>query len=275
MTVEVSASFLTDLNENFPRSGDLIKEGDDHMRLIKRVLKLTMPGFNRALTITAEEMNYLDKAITFGDGDIHLNVGITSEANLSHNWNNAKMTNIADPVDAQDAVNIRYLTTGGGAARAVYPVGSIFLTTVATNPSTVFGFGTWEQFSQGRVLLGVGGTTDYRNDARTFSAGQTGGTFAHQLSTPELAAHDHGHNLTGTTQPAGNHTHTVSAVNYGGGNHIGHGSDVIGGTNLTTSAAGDHTHTVTVSGAIAANGGNQPHNNMQPYTAVYMWRRTA
>lgn len=117
MTVEVSASFLTDLNENFPRSGDLIKEGDDHMRLIKRVLKLTMPGFNRALTITAEEMNYLDKAITFGDGDIHLNVGITSEANLSHNWNNAKMTNIADPVNAQDAVNIRYLTTGGGAAR--------------------------------------------------------------------------------------------------------------------------------------------------------------
>lgn len=272
MTVEVSASFLTDLNENFPRSGDLIKEGDDHMRLIKRVLKLTMPGFNRALTITAEEMNYLDKAITFGDGDIHLNVGITSEANLSHNWNNAKMTNIADPVNAKDAVNMQYLTSGAG-LNAAWPVGSIYISVKADNPSTTLKFGNWQAFGQGRVLLGAGGFTDSRGDARTFSGGQSGGTYAHQLTTAELAAHDHGHNLSGTTQPAGNHTHTVNAINYGGGNHIGQGSNVIGGTNLTTSAAGDHTHTLTISGAIAANGGNQPHNNMQPYIAVYMWQR--
>lgn len=43
MTVE-SASYLENLNASYPASGDQQAEGDDHLRLLKAVLKATFPG---------------------------------------------------------------------------------------------------------------------------------------------------------------------------------------------------------------------------------------
>lgn len=40
--------------------------------------------------------------------------------------------------------------------KKVYPVGSIYMSTVSTNPATLFGFGTWEAMPAGRVLLAQG-----------------------------------------------------------------------------------------------------------------------
>jgi hypothetical protein len=40
------------------------------------------------------------------------------------------------------------------ALQAVYPVGSIYTSTTATNPGTTFGFGTWAAFGAGKVLVG-------------------------------------------------------------------------------------------------------------------------
>ena len=57
-----------------------------------------------------------------------------------------------------------FVTTG---LQAAYPVGSIYMSTVSTNPNTLFGFGTWVAFGAGRVLLGDGGG---------YSAGATGGS---------------------------------------------------------------------------------------------------
>ena len=124
----------------------------------------------------------------------------------------------------------------------VYPVGSIYLSVNDISPSTIFG-GTWEQIKD-RFLLGCG--DNYEN-------GATGGEATHKLTETEMPVHSHylpaadtyGKNYTPTSEYIIN-TKTMSRV----------GTPVAGGLALTDDA-----------------GGNQSHNNMPPYLAVYIWKR--
>jgi len=43
---------------------------------------------------------------------------------------------------------------GTGTSEA-FPVGSIFITVVDTDPATLLGYGVWEPFGTGRVLVGL------------------------------------------------------------------------------------------------------------------------
>src|SRR5688572_6930180 len=43
---------------------------------------------------------------------------------------------------------------GSGDASAAWPVGSVFLSVVATDPATLLGFGTWAAIAAGRMLVG-------------------------------------------------------------------------------------------------------------------------
>lgn len=58
---------------------------------------------------------------------------------------------------------------GGGRLLSdiIYPIGSIYLSVVSTNPSEYFG-GTWEQIGSGRVLMGV---TDNNQSGTTVNSG--------------------------------------------------------------------------------------------------------
>ena len=69
----------------------------------------------------------------------------------------------------------------------LYPVGSIYINaSVSTNPSTLFGFGTWVEFGKGRVLVGVDtGQTEFD------TLGETGGAKTHTLSINEMPSHNH------------------------------------------------------------------------------------
>ncbi|MDB5541834.1 MAG: hypothetical protein JWQ89_3561 [Devosia sp.] len=58
MSVE-SASYISDLNASAPGSTDLKAEGDDHLRLLKSVLKTTFPAFSGPLTPTHTVLNSL------------------------------------------------------------------------------------------------------------------------------------------------------------------------------------------------------------------------
>lgn len=160
----------------------------------------------------------------------------------------------------------------------VYPVGSIYCSTVSTNPNTLFGFGNWTYIEQGRVLLSQGSN---------YKAGSIGGEVSHKLTVNEMPAHNHGtnnagsHSHTGNTNNTGAHSHKITNFILGGrDNNAGAGNDNYMGDKWTDSA-GAHSHTLTTNSAgghthsITSTGGNAAHNNMQPYLAVYMWQRVS
>jgi len=125
------------------------------------------------------------------------------------------------------------------AINAVYPVGSIYINASnGTNPATLLGFGTWERFGEGRVLVSQDST-----DADFDAIGETGGEKEHQLTVNEMPSHDH------------NYTRALGSGGSGGFDYSARGS------------------TSTVPTSLA--GGDSPHNNLQPYITVYMWVRTA
>lgn len=191
------------------------------------------------------------------------------------------------------------------ALQAVYPVGSIYISTTATNPNSTFGFGTWSEFGAGRVLVGqnsadasfdtleeVGGSKDAIVVSHTHSFSGSGSTGA---------AGGHSHTFSGTTSSNGAHQHmngapidcTSAQYPYGSqaGNQTSYfcDSNGTGGTNALTSSAGDHSHTysgttsgvgdhshsVSVSGTNASTGSSGTNANLQPYVVVKMWKRTA
>lgn len=132
------------------------------------------------------------------------------------------------------------VTWGGSLLQKVYPVGAIYISTVATSPSTLFGFGTWQRI-EGRFLLGA---------SATYGAGSQGGEATHTLTINEMPVHNHG------TYEAGCGFVTSGSA----------GSDAriqIGGASYRTVPSTDN----------AGNGWS--HNNMPPYLAVYIWKRTA
>ena len=63
-----------------------------------------------------------------------------------------------------------------------HPVGSYYTSDKDTEPSKIFGFGTWERV-KGVVLLGA--------DEETYPAGSEGGEASHQLTVDELPQHTH------------------------------------------------------------------------------------
>ena len=146
--------------------------------------------------------------------------------------------------------------------KKIYPVGSIYISTVSTNPATLFGFGTWEAMPAGRVLLAQG-KSDW---GTTYNAGSTGGEATHQLTVGELPSHNH----TASTNITGEHTHGYINGAQASGTKGDWDSDGARNTVQTTSA-GNHNHTVTISNT----GNNNAHNNIQPYLTVYMWKRVS
>jgi microcystin-dependent protein len=150
----------------------------------------------------------------------------------------------------------------------IWPVGSVYTSVLATNPNTLFGFGTWSAFAAGRALVGLdAGQTEFD------TVEETGGAKLHGLNTSELPIHDHVYSA--TTSSDGAHTHTITkrvgVASTGGTAFVGDGVGVA--TSATTDSGGAHTHTV--SGTTSTTGANVQHNNLQPYIVVYFWKRTA
>lgn len=148
---------------------------------------------------------------------------------------------------------------GGGSIESAYPIGSIYISVVSTNPNTLFGFGTWSAFATGRTLVGIdSGQTEFN------TVEKTGGAKTHTLTTAELATHNHG---------AG----SLAAPIYTDGALVTIPIIYTAKTASYTTApnqTGNGLNT-TCTGSTANAGSGSAHNNLQPYIVVYMWKRTA
>lgn len=177
-------------------------------------------------------------------------------------------------------------------ASKLYPVGSVYISFNATDPSTLFG-GIWTRLKDTFLLA----------NGDSYAPNTSGGSATKTISVNNLPSHTH------SCSTVGNHTHTRGSMNITGSvtnvddeswgfadnfsdsgalsmsakSYPNNGSAVTyeggGGYKLTfdaskswsgaTSSNGSHTHT------IGNTGSGLPLNIMPPYKTVYMWRRTS
>lgn len=88
---------------------------------------------------------------------------------------------------------------------SIYPIGSVYISLTNTNPGTYLK-GTWEQFAQGRTLVGAGSGSDGTN-TQTFAVNDTGGEYKHLLTKKELSFIDYGALLQNNGSAIGVHSH--------------------------------------------------------------------
>lgn len=141
----------------------------------------------------------------------------TNVAQQTDNFISPALTGTPTAPTAATGTNTTQLATTAfvqTALQLLHPVGSIYTSTVSTNPGTAFGFGTWVAYGAGRVLIGNGGG---------YTAGATGGS-----ADAIVVSHSHtassSSSFTGTnantgTESAG-HTHTFSGNT--GGQSVNH-----------------------------------------------------
>lgn len=144
-------------------------------------------------------------------------------------------------IDAEGiAVNRKIL------ADIMYPVGSIYISTVSTSPATLFG-GSWTQITN-RFLYAV---------PSSLAAKELGGENSHTLTINEMPSHSHNLSNNGTSYRI-----TVNAVTGQGGDNYN--------MNYTSRASENGPYVIADSV-----GGGQAHNNMPQYFTCYAWYRTA
>lgn len=68
-------------------------------------------------------------------------------------------------------------TTIDNTINSIYPIGSVYISLTETNPGSYLK-GIWEQFGQGRTLIGEGTGND-GSSTMNFTAGSTGGNYGH------------------------------------------------------------------------------------------------
>ena len=117
-----------------------------------------------------------------------------------------------------------------------YPIGSVFITSINTNPSELLGYGTWELIGSNRMIMGCS-TDDDTGKA-------TGGSNSKTIAVANLPSHTHtGPSHSHTIGNAGGHTHTTGGGACTAAANGAH-SHVVNGGGHTSGAGGDHSHVI-------------------------------
>lgn len=150
----------------------------------------------------------------------------------------------------------------------IQPVGSLYFSTSNTSPASLFG-GTWERYAQGRVMVSASDTD------KDFTVGKTGGEKTHSHTYGIVFGTNYGITILSdsrTSPQTGLIDYSLTV-----GNRIRrHDLPAI---NKTTNSFADPVY-----GSYGDNksldlrmneGSTTKVSSMEPYVAVYIWRRTA
>ena len=192
-----------------------------------------------SLPILTPTNNRLTVGATFSTFTEKANAANSSQSKLAKKAENVVTTNTLNNA-MKDVVKTDVLEGYYTKEEAVELLGQIYpvgaiYLSVVDTSPAALFGGTWERIKD-RFLLGAGDT---------YSAGLEGGEAVHKLTINEMPSH--GHTITGYSSSGG----TPSGI------------------------SGGNTMTAAYSMITSETGGGLAHNNMPPYLAVYIWKRTA
>ena len=147
----------------------------------------------------------------------------------------------------------------------LYPVGTIYETTEATNPGELF-TGTWEKI-EGKFLIGANST---------YVLGTTGGTASHT----HTMAHTHSRgNLTAAINMDSNYIRSVWSTSTSGTNAVtswkNNARKTVSGGNVDNSATQSEGTPVYGNTGAASVSTTSSVSNIPPYLAINIWKRIA
>lgn len=162
-------------------------EGDDLASIIKKIVN--EDGFlinyvkksDPVMDATSKGVGYAFKDATssgiFLDSD--KKVSVKDSGTTTHSFNT-----ISD-IDKEDNNKVVTMSDLRKALnrKQSFPIGSIYITTTTANPNLELGYGTWEKYSQGRVLVGQSDASSDPNWTRT--NGTTEGSFVYKATIPK------------------------------------------------------------------------------------------
>jgi hypothetical protein len=193
---------------------------------------------------------------------------------------------------------------GGGEA---FPIGSVFIAVVSTNPGTLLGYGTWSAFGAGRVMVGLNAgdadfdTAEETGGAKTVAAAGTNSGAAvddhasHTHTYSQVLNHTHTVNI---TDPGHVHTYQSQTATTGAETSYEHGAidassaDTAEGESTDSATTGITATTSNPAGGVATGTtagpsatlthsvtqptfAGTPTSVVQPYIVCYFWKRTA
>lgn len=244
---------------NLPNSGNDeiadINTISDNFRIIDSVMNETDQTFEptstkaasgKAVNEAISGIQPIDENTEFifdgGDVDGGVSVDIVVDTVLSKTSNN--------PI-ANKAVAIKFSEILEAIEQAkkdillsAYPVGKLYISADSTSPATLFG-GTWVRIKDAFILAA----------GDIYAAGDTGGEAEHTLTVDELPEN------IGTFRTLSWNSDNAATGAFSMTEQLADRSDTTGNSYGTAQ--------------YKLSGGGQPHNNMPPYLAFYVWRRTA
>lgn len=221
--------------------GTVFREGDKFNASTMNEFESRISSFDSKISNqlgTVDDASSASEAYTVGSYIIHNGVRYKVTAAIAKGDAFNEGTNISkETVNNQIAELNTKITSLNADLAKQHPIGSVYISFDPTDPGTLYG-GTWERLKD--VFLLAAGDN--------YAAGSAGGEATHTLTVDEMPKHSH-------IVPTANANFVGQGVSNFGEYHGGNKWDA----SISTQEAG----------------GSQPHNNMPPYLAVHMWKRTA